>query len=146
MSQVGMLWLMIVLVVAGGALTWYFGKRADAKRVSRFRERASLETDQFWRDFYPGREVTLESVVEALRLVSDTTEVQPGKLRPTDRFTVELAPERGWEFDDGLAEIAWYVESKSKGSSEGLETVDDLIRLLDRLEHQAGEREPARAT
>lgn len=139
MSQVGMLWLMIVLVVAGGALTWYFGKQADAKRVSRFGERASLESDQFWRDFYPRREVTLESVVEALRLVSDSTEVPPGKLRPTDRFAVELAPERGWEFDDGLAEIAWYVESKSKGSSEGLETVDDLIRLLDRLERR---REP----
>jgi len=136
MSQTGMLWLLIVLMVAGGALTWYFGKRADSRRIARFHERATLSFEQFWREFYPGEEVRLESIAEALRLISDATEVAPGKLRPTDRFTAELAPERGWEFDDGLAEVAWYVEWESKGSSAGLETVDDLIRLLDRLEHR----------
>lgn len=132
-----MLWLFIILMVAGGALTWYFGKWADTRRIARFQERETLSLSQFWQEFYPSEEIGLESVAEALRLISDATEVATGKLRPTDRFAVELAPERGWEFDDGLAEVAWYVESKSKGSSEGLETVDDLIRVLDRLEHRS---------
>lgn len=124
----------ILVLAAGAALIWLFGRRADAQRASRFPARALLDPGELWRDFYRESDVSLESVETALRLVSEATTVPAGKIRPTDRFAVELAPERGWEFDDGLAEIAWYVESKSKGSSEGLETVDDLIHLLDRLE------------
>lgn len=136
----------IVVLTAGAALVWFFGRRVDARRASRFPERPLLNPGELWRDFYRESAVSRESVETALRLVSEATTVPAGKIRPTDRFAAELAPETGWEFDDGLAEIAWYVESKSKGSSEGLETVDDLIRLLNRLEHEAGERQPAQAT
>lgn len=124
----------ILVIAAGAALVWLFGRRAEARRANRFPERPLLEPAELWRDFYRDSEVSLASVETALRLVSEATNVPAGKPRPTDRFATELAPDRGSEFDDGLAEVAWYVESKSKGSSEGLETVDDLIRLLDRLE------------
>jgi hypothetical protein len=127
----------VLAVAAGAALIWFFGHRADARRADRFPDRPFLEPGALWRKLYRKNEVSLESVEVALRLVSDATTIPAGKLRPTDRFAVELAPERGWEFDDGLAEIAWYLEAKSKGSSEGLQTVDDLIRLLDQLNRRS---------
>lgn len=126
----------LLVVLASAVLVWFFGKRADARRAGRFSERPFLEAAQIWRDAYRETEVSLDSVEAALRLVSEATEVPAGKIRPADRFAVELKPERGWEFDDGLAEISWYVEARGRGNSTSLETVDDLIRLLDRLEHR----------
>lgn len=143
----GSLYLALALLVtlAGAALVWFSGKRAEARRAARFSERPLLEPAAIWRDIYHEREVSLHSVETALRLVSEATDVPVGKIRPADRFAVELAPERGWEFDDGLAEISWYVESRSKGSSADLETVDNLIRLLGRLEER-GESQTAPST
>jgi hypothetical protein len=132
----GGFWALGALVVLGSAaVIWFFGRKANAQRVARFQNRANLEPGEFWREFYPEGEVSLQSVEQALRLVSEATEVPPGRLRPEDRFAVELAPERGWEFDDGLAEISWDLEAMKKGSSEGIETVDDLIHRLDDLDH-----------
>lgn len=135
-------WLLGVLVVAGAsAAIWFFGRKAEALRVARFKNRASLDILEFWSKYYPSGEVSLKSVEEALRLVNEATEVPPGKLRPDDRFAVELAPERGWEFDDGLAEIYWDLEAKKKGASEGIRTVEDLIHRLEDLHQlEAGQR------
>lgn len=121
-----------LVLAVGAALVWLLGRRAEARRTTRFAARPDLDPARIWRDFYSDGEASLASVETALRLVGEATTVPAGKLRPTDRFAVELAPERGWEFDDGLSEIAWYLESKSKGSGRELETVDDLVRLLDR--------------
>lgn len=136
----------IGVLLASAVLIWFFGRKAEARRADRFSERSAVDPVDLWRARYEESGVSRASVESALRLVSSATGVPVGRIRPEDRFAVELAPERGWEFDDGLAEISWYVESKSKGSSADVETVDDLIRLLDRLEHPQDQLQPVKAT
>lgn len=125
----------ILVLATAAALVWLLGRSADARRAGRFSERPAVGAAGLWEAFYRENGVYLDSVESALRLISQATTVPEEKLRPGDRFAIELAPERGWECDDGLAEVAWYMESKSKGSSRGIKTVDDLIRVLDHIKH-----------
>jgi hypothetical protein len=45
-------------------------------------------------------------------------------LRPSDRFSNELAPEKGWEFDDGLKLLPLALSKRFGGRPEEY----DLIR------------------
>ena len=121
---------MAVVVVAAGALIWIFGRRADRLRVARFAERPVLSVERRWEKFYRDRGVSAEAVARALNLIEDALGIPSGKLRPDDRFADELAPENGWEFDDGLADLRWYLEGSRKGSSESVHTVDDFILAI----------------
>jgi hypothetical protein len=59
-----------------------------------------------------------------------------GCLRPSDRFDVELAPAKGWEFDDGLGRLTAVAEERlrTRGLDKGLvaqiKSVDDYVRLV----------------
>jgi hypothetical protein len=122
--------LAFVVTLLAGVLLWVLARRAEDRRVGRISGRSSLDAKEIWKEFYEGTTISPESVEAALRLVGDATNLPPGKLRPSDRFADELAPEPGWEFDDGLAQISWYLESLDGRGSEDLYTIDDLIRRL----------------
>lgn len=124
-----------LLVIAFSSAALWLGQRgATRKKRIRFAERTPLTLKEFWRQFYEERGVPLEVVEELLPVIAEAAEVPVTLLRPTDRFAEELAPEKGWEFGDGLAEVGWWVRALAKRSGKEVDlsevrTVDDLIRL-----------------
>ena len=118
---------------------WFGARKSERRRVDRFGDRADQSASEIWQEYFKERGVSLGVVEEALRLVEEATGVAGGRLRPDDRFTEELAPEKGWEFDDGLAELRWFLESKKKGASEGIFTLDDFVLALASVEPQITE-------
>jgi len=98
-----------------------------------FMHRPDMSLDEIWRQYYKDANIKQETIKEIFELVSNSTDIPVGKLRPSDRFDKELAPAKGWEFSDGLVEIRWWLEQKVKDTSKlkdisDLKTLDDLIK------------------
>jgi len=73
----------------------------ELKKRRRFSDRRDLSQDEL-RATFETRGLSAIEIDAFLEIVSQVTSIPVGKLRPQDRFDRELAPERGWEFDDGL--------------------------------------------
>jgi hypothetical protein len=80
-----------------------------------------------WRRFTHETGIRDSLVTDALRRIEESTGVPRDRLRPSDRFTAELAAPRGWEFDDSVAELEWAIDSDSKRM---IDTVSDFVRAL----------------
>lgn len=122
----------VAVALAFGVLIWLFGKRADQRRAIRFDGRRQLSFDEIWDYYYSNSGLRRELVEEALRIIEKAIGVPIGKLRPDDRFSEQLAPERGWEMDDSLAELLWHLRPVPRTDSAVIETVDDFVRAFSR--------------
>jgi hypothetical protein len=120
----------ITILAIFGVLVVIFGRRAELRRAWRFRNRPVLSVQEFWEQFYRESGVPLNTISDALQVLETATSVPKGRLRPEDRFAKELAPEKGWEFDDGLAELRWELESRGRARESVVLTVDDFIRVF----------------
>jgi hypothetical protein len=130
-------------VVLGSFVALWFGYRgATRKRRLRFQDRPDMSKEEFFSTYYADSGIAKETVFEVLTEIANAIEIPATKIRPADRFDAELAPVKGWEYDDGLADVYWFVESKTKKAGLSgptqLHTVDDLIRYIARLETQNG--------
>ena len=69
--------------------------------------------------------------------VSEELGIPAEKLRPSDRFDAELAPEWGNEFDSGVAILAYDLKLAAKRHKRKLDgnvhTLDDSLRLMNEL-------------
>jgi len=122
------------IVVAGGvAIAWTFF--SSLKRRSPFRDRTEMSAEEIYSAFYADSVIDKDAVLRSLREISDKLQVPAGKLRPSDYFLGELAPNRGWEFDDGLGVLSDLARKKlaTKGDDPEavarIKTVDDYIRM-----------------
>jgi hypothetical protein len=121
----------IVALCVGVAWTFY----ASRARRSPFRERQALTLDEIYSTFYADSALDKEAVARSLREIADKLQIPVGKLRPSDSFTDELSPNRGWEYDDGLAVLSDLARKKlaMNGSDPEavvrIKTVDNYIRL-----------------
>jgi hypothetical protein len=75
-----------------------------------------------------------------LEIVERESDVPRALIRPTDRFDLELAPEVGWEFDDGVALIPEIVAQRFGGKPleydlKEYPTVRDLLCRIQELDH-----------
>ena len=130
-------------VMLGSLVVWWLAERnAKQKRRIPFQNRPDMSEEEFVFTYYRNTAIPKETISDVLKVVANATEIPASKIRPSDRFDRELAPVRGWEFDDGIAEISWFAKSKIKkaGVHEPVQvdTVDDLIRYIARLEVQKG--------
>lgn len=133
--------LVFGVVMLGSSLAlWLTGRNVKRKRRILFHNRPDMSEKDFFYTYYRDTGVSKETVSYVLKLIANATEIPATKIRPSDRFDREFAPVRGWEFDDGVAEISWFVKSKMKKAGMRkplqLHTVDDLIRYVARLEKQ----------
>jgi hypothetical protein len=128
------------IAILGITLLWFGDRSAKRKRRVRFQDRPEITEDEFFSMYYKESGIAKEIVSDVLRRIANATEISALKIRPSDRFDRELAPVKGWEYGDGLAEISWFVKDKKKEArvreSVQLHTVDDLIRYVARLETQ----------
>jgi hypothetical protein len=122
-----------IVVALGIGVVWsIFSSRA---RRSPFRERAEMTSDEIYSAFYADSSIEKDEVSRSLREIADKLQVPVGKLRPSDSFMGELAPNPGWEYDDGLGMLSDLARNKLtlKGDNPEnvtqIRTVDDYIRL-----------------
>ncbi|MCD6405362.1 MAG: hypothetical protein J7M19_06015 [Planctomycetes bacterium] len=88
------------------------------KKRRRFQDRADITEYEFYRTYYKDTGISKETVCEVLCVVGSGTEIPATRIRPSDRFDKELAAVRGWEWDDGLVEVEWYLRDKKKNVRE----------------------------
>ena len=101
-----------------------------------------MSPGQFFEQFYADSGLPRELVLSLLDEIAAATEVPASILRPGDRFAEELAPVKGYEFDDGLVELKWIAERRErmlevKLDLEEIRTVDDYIRTMAKLDMSA---------
>ncbi|KWT82910.1 hypothetical protein [Candidatus Magnetominusculus xianensis] len=115
------------------AITWFMS-HGDKARRKRFLGRVELSPDEFYQQYYESSELPKEQVIEILNNIARALAIPAVVLRPTDRFTEELASEPGWEYDDGLGLLEWEVYSllRKKGSKlqSDIKNIDDYIRCI----------------
>lgn len=96
--------------------------------------RDSLSPDQFYETFYASSDLDRELVVELLIHLAQELRIPVEKVRPEDRFAVELAPRKGDDWDWGygllLYELKSMARSKKKVISHKIGTVDDYLRAM----------------
>ena len=122
----------VVLVLGVGVIWTVYSSR---ERRSPFRERSEMAPDEIYSAFYADSSYAKEHVLRCLREIADRLQIPMGKLRPSDSFSDELAPNRGWEYDDGLRVLSDLArkELTANGSDPEtvtqIRTVDDYIRF-----------------
>lgn len=132
-----LLTLLFLVLFATGA---YFHHRwLRQRKITRVSTRAPLGPDQFYEKYYASSGLPKRVVLQLLKEVANASDIPVPLLRPEDRFTVELAPIKGWEFDDGLVELSWLTEDREKRFAgkvdlSKIQTVDDYIRTIGQLE------------
>lgn len=120
----------ILLLLAGATLAM---RRKKARRLG---PRENL-TDSQLLLMFPSAVATESDVLDFLASVASAVEVPKGLLRPDDRFSRELATERGWEFDDELSFLPSILASKCGGTEEDYDllandTLTQLFRAVER--------------
>jgi hypothetical protein len=95
-----------------------------------------MSMDELHAAFYAQSGISKVDLEAAFREVGRLLGVPAGCLRPSDRFDVELAPAKGWEFDDGLGRLTAVAEERlrTRGLDKGLvaqiKSVDDYVHLV----------------
>jgi len=105
-------WIFGLIAVGGAVLLWEFIPRR--RRNERFKDREELAMDSIFNQFFAQARLPKALVVELWNEVANALGVPPGKLRPADRFDKELAPVKGWGFDDDIVEVCWAAERRLK--------------------------------
>jgi hypothetical protein len=99
-------------------------------RVARFDSREVLTVSELCGRYFP--QLPQEAVAKCLSTISRITGIEAGRLRPNDRFDVELKLPRGnfiaGEWDDIEDEIA--ERSRKLGRQRRVQTVGDYVRLV----------------
>lgn len=128
----------VVLTVA-----LYWNSRTERIRRNLFAGRKDVSVDEIYARFYSDSVVSKPQLEQALREVANCLGVPATRLLPSDRFLIELAPEPGWEFDDGLGILTSLAEKKllEQGSRDPtavaqIQTVDDYVRLSAAVKHR----------
>jgi hypothetical protein len=124
-------------IIFGGILTcallWLAAEtwRMNVRKSRRFEQRATLDVQESVREF-EADSISTKEFVDFLTIVEEASNISRGKLRPGDRPAVELCPERGWEFDDGinLLTLALY---RRFGGEESTFVWDESTSLQDLL-------------
>jgi hypothetical protein len=126
--------IVLLAVLIAIAAIWFYraGGRADEARRARLTDREELSVEEFKSRYYATENIGVTQLGELLEEVARTLNVPRGKLRPTDRFAVELAPEKSWEADDGVGILARLLAKhftlQPDAAPQTVQTLGDYIR------------------
>lgn len=125
--------LAVIVGVVGVAVVWFYFRRADAIRMARFIDREDKGLHDLYTEYFRESGIT-ETNFENLWLeLSKTLEIPAGKLRPNDRFDVELSPAKGYEFNDPIREAKYLIGkycNNTGAAYELIKTVRDYIEVF----------------
>jgi len=116
-----------IVVSAVAAAVWTRKSKPPA-----IRDREILSVPEIMERHYKATGVDANAVATALDAIGSAFHVDPGQIRPSDRFSEELRV-NGWEdYDSPLDELAHELRLIAGNASDlrHIETVDDVIRLV----------------
>jgi hypothetical protein len=119
------------------------------EKHGRVADRSSMSLDEFYTTYYEDSGLPKEAVARVLLEVASEVDMPAGKLRPSDRFSVELRPISGWEFDDGTGLLSSKLErllrrAGAAVNTGSMRTLDDYIRGYLSVDPQPPQPEPGR--
>jgi hypothetical protein len=128
-------WAVLALVTLLVAVIWVWEQKTRRGGRPVYRERPDMSIADLHQRYYSGSKVTVADLEKFLGEISEQLGVAVPRLRPTDRFDKELAPTRGWEFDDPLGALT--LIARRELTANGLDpdlvaniyTVDDYVRI-----------------
>lgn len=98
------------------------------------RARETLSLDQIYDRYYVESNLDRALVLELLNHVAQEMRIPVGKIRPGDRFSDELSPRRGNEWDSGygvlLYELKRCAAKRNKAIQGPVDTVDDYLKAM----------------
>ena len=136
MSHFALIILGILIVITIGI---FYGIRYHRIRIAikrkRFEDRESLAMNDIYQKFYSDSGLDKNHIIAQWLFVAKSLDLDPGLLRPTDKFKVELGPVKNYpcpsEFDDLEEEIGRKtVELNYTSKNLNFETLDDYIRFM----------------
>lgn len=97
-------------------------------------KRESLSANEIFDRYYATSSLNRELVVELLDHIAAELLLPVEKLRPDDRFAVELAPRKGSEWDSGygilLFELRRLAKKKRKIIEKPIAIIDDYLMTM----------------
>ncbi|WP_323153190.1 hypothetical protein [Stenotrophomonas maltophilia] len=96
--------------------------------------REGISPEKFYEQYYGESGLDERIVIELLNHVAQELRLPVTKLRPEDRFAVELAPRKGGGWDSGygilLYEIQRHAKRKGIHVDRKICTIDDYLRVM----------------
>lgn len=96
--------------------------------------REPLSPDSFFDAYYKESGLDRALVIELLEHVAHELKLPVEKLRPTDRFSIELAPGKGSAWDSGygilLYELSSLAKKRKLNTEMKIDSVDDYLRAM----------------
>ncbi len=141
--------LLALFVLAVIALIAWAPRHVLQKKQARFSNRPRLSGDLFYQEFYQSTGLPKLHVLKARDEMATALGIQEEVLRPSDRFLVELAGEKDWEYFDESADDLFFI-NKDREKRLGIVidltkmvTLDDYIRAVCRAEKAAHSDTPS---
>jgi hypothetical protein len=104
-----MIYLILTLVAAALLVCVRLAYRIEAKRLptkqARFTDRENLNVEEIYQRYFSDSGLRKEKVIDLWIKIAQTLHLEPGRLRPTDRFDAELAPVQGHLVEDELIDL-----------------------------------------
>jgi hypothetical protein len=112
----------------------------DRRRLERFADRENLSLEALYGQYFAQSKLPKRLVFELWNEIAELLRVPPGKLRPSDRFDIELAPVKGWEFDDNTIEVHWAAQRRLKrlgadADITEIQTLRDYVEFFCNFSH-----------
>jgi hypothetical protein len=104
------------------------------KILLRFEGRESMSMQGFYSEFYANSGIPFVVIEELLLHVASELCLPVEKLRPSDRFDSEMAPERGWNWDSGAGMLSVEIQNLAREKNVQVDlrkivTLDDYLRI-----------------
>lgn len=104
-------WVLIGIAACYGLVSCIYPRR---EWKSRFRNREDIPEREIYSRFFPNSEMTEGIVLVLWNEVSLALDIPPGKLRPDDRFDVELARTKFFPFVDHHESLEHVIAKRCK--------------------------------
>ena len=137
---VGLLGLALCTIIV-----WLWNFIPLKEKLKRFANREELTLDEIYLQFFASMNLPKESFLELWNEVADSLRLPRGKLRPGDRFDKELAPAKGWEYDDEIADVYWAAQHRLKIADADfdvskIQTLGNYVEFFSKLKMHAAAR------
>lgn len=128
--QVGVALPAIVVGLLGALVVGIYFRTARRAKTERLAGRPEMTLHQIYESFFSESAIPESRVAELWEELARVLELPAGKLLPADRFQVELAPPKGFEFDDPIRDVKYLISKNClrRGiQPETIQTVRDYI-------------------
>ena len=127
------IWIAIISAVALAGFGFAFRSAKTKKSLSVLEERAVLNYDEIYQQFYASSGVDKNSMIEVWQEIAQVLKVPAERLRPTDKFGKDIGAY--WITSEALDTLGELAQQRARRLGiaidlESILTVDDYVKKL----------------